>query len=628
MDRLPNLYEANDYSYPGDPLGTSKEVHFEYVKDLNGNILPKYVKLCGFRGTQGSTTKIDLDFIFTIADNNNNPTEDGTRLILPNDIFWNKNNTVYESCVSTNGKYFLGALYTPDESAIKQLVDLVDMVPYFYRYAYKSGTSAYASWKQDMPYWIGEMSRKADGNIRIEFKTAALFYGTGFSGTSGYNYNYQTIQSYISTNHDKIIDKMTIETYRPSGTSSFNEYSYTFGNAKYGTSGTSKTAKFRVDYNADGSFNLLNPFGNGYAREMGTYASFDPRLWTGRLIDGKLVLIGGQNVDVNHNNALGGNQQRNGRYQTRLAILTGFPNRGVYTYDNIEGTITNTPTIEHRTVHDNNYWVYPGGCKTFLTGMKVDFGDKKIAGVFNEMLYGSDIYHSTNAWGGLKLDFDDLDVTLQGDITGGTMGYDATKLWPQITFSVTANDSYVDSYTLWMIPLTTIANAHPSTGHTDFTHENGHPLGFAVQTLPKSACDTETFPKTYRFDRLFNKSEMSAGQLDPDNKYVFYVQANYHGDTQGAPALKAASRTGGLTGTFHGFYGVGNPTGHSDLSVPGMEAEVSAQSGVITVSNTEAQVAIFTIDGRCVYAGQPAAVEVGNGLFIVKVGNDVRKIAL
>lgn len=625
-DRMPD-YEGLDYQYPGDAYGLGKGFHFEYVRDLNGTILPKYVKAVGLRTAPNSTgapNYVDKDFIFTIADASNNPVEDGTRLILPNDVSWSKNNTIYASCVSTDGKLMLGALWTLSPESLKQYVDMVDIVPFYYRYGYRSGYS----FKLDEANWVGEMTATADG-IRIQFDNGAIAYPTGYNSTYGYGIE-QTVQNNLGKKESAIIDKMTIEVFRPAGTFEFKEYGYTFGDANYSSTGTQKTAYLRTVSDEDGNMGICNLTGRGYTRSLGAEggARFYPGLWKLKMDNGSLVLAAEQNIDVAHNNALGTYGARTGGYQETLATLTAFPSRQ-HTRGDVAGKVTEQGDIHHTTLHDNNFWVNPGHCRTYLADVKAEF--PMFAGVFfGEPVAGTTIYHSTPAWGDGQLSLDRVDVTLQGDVVEGVLGVGPERLWPRFTFEVYGNDTWVDSYTLWMMPVEGAQVARPEDGHDDYTHANGHPTAFAVATV-KASSVTGDYPRRYLLQRRFERSEMLPGQCNEEDRYIFYVQANYAAGIQPVAPKAASSRATTLPGTFHGFFGNYETTGASDVAADLNMIKVTTTPGLITVTGANAPVSVYALDGRTVYEAsvQPEhRINTSAGVYIVRSGHIVRKVSL
>lgn len=629
MDRIMSLYTGL-MQYP-DVMGISREVHFDYVYDINGNILPNYVKLCGLTFPVTCNTSASRDFIFTIADASNYPTSDGVRLVLPTDDMWSSTSQITETAVCTSGDAALAALVTYTDEQILNAVDQGYFTSIGCYYFWIKTTYSYRS---ALDYWVGEISRNAQGNITVNFASGAYLVVTGYK--TGYNYgafNTSKIPYRLTTTDQpqKIIDKMTIETFSP--TASMSYYEYPYGTSSYSSTPADnelKTAQVTVATNADGTLSLFNLFGRGYTIESTDTDRRKMGMWKGRLSNGKLILTMGQSVDATYNSGYGGNGQRIGDYQEKLYILNKFPAKGFDEYNDIEAELSGEARLEHRTRHDNNFWVKPGYCRTFVSGVNANFGNQKIAGVFYNPTNGR--YESTPAWGGINLSIDELDVTLRGEISSGNLGISETQLWPRVNFDVTGNDAYVDSYTLWMIPATLVENTNPASGHVDFTHENGHPLGFAVATVGVDKYEqigSGDYPKRYDMGRLFDKTEMSVEQLDPENKYYMYVQANYRTDAAAAAlSAKAQPRAGALQSTFHGLFGNYTVTGAADLEMPGQEMVVNVQPGCIVVENATQEVEIFSTDGRCIYRGGNGTVEVLRGVYLVRSGATVRKVSV
>lgn len=215
--------------YAESPYGGGKGVHFEYVRNVNEEILPTFVKLVGFRGFTGAQSCADCDFVFTIADDNNNPVADGTRLILPNDAYWAHDESTmqmsiinYESCVSRDGRYMLGALGRQDTEWWLEMYDL-----YVPPYIYWSKSGRY--YRHTKNEWVGHMSLNAEGNVVVSFSDPAIFFRTGYyAGGKGGSGADEGIPVSLSTNQIQmgIIDRLTIETYRPSGFFKVTEYPF------------------------------------------------------------------------------------------------------------------------------------------------------------------------------------------------------------------------------------------------------------------------------------------------------------------------------------------------------------------------------------------------------------------
>lgn len=590
-DQYINLY-TGECDYEHAPLGLSKSLHFEYVKDVNGNVLPKFVKLVGFRGFTGTMSYTDRDFIFTIADENNYPTEDGTRLILPNDDSWGSNyaGMVYlnfESCVSTDGKYMLGALYAIDP---KWYLDMFDYIPYLYQYG-KNTSSGCTPTKQQ---WVGEMSRNSEGNVVVEFAEPAIFYSTGYSGTYGRGAG-KYVQNSISVNttHPKIIEHLTIETFRPTGFLKVTEYPAT--TSGYSSTGTVSVVPYKMDVNPDGTFSVVNLTGYGYARCADPVDRVIPGTLSGYTDGGRMVLTGGQLMDVYHHpSVLSGVGGRSYDATLKVARLTNFPARN-FDYEDVIGEMSSDATIAHTSA--TNFWVFPGDCRTVIKGASLKIGP--FAGVFHDTTSG-EIYHSTSAFsieseGGTA----ETDVTLDCKITSCNCSFDEAEMikYVDCTFEVNKNDMYVESYDIYMIPAGKVWG-NP-TNNQDFQDENGHTHAIYVGSVTADSNSQTTYPKAYNVSTSVLLDKTIA---DAANEYYFFIAANYRSDISVA-SLKSVSRA---ASSLH-------PTYHSLLS-PGT---VTAIDGISASEAGDAE--YYDLHGRRVATP-------GQGIYLRRQGSSVSKI--
>lgn len=535
-----------DMDHPVPPIMLSRGVHFELVYDeIQGNVLEKYIKLVGFTtwATQSGQATVTKDVIFCIANDNNQIVTDGTRIIKPNNNYWYEG---YESGLTTDEKYQLrGCYYMGD--------DFAEMYGQYYRMGTEKNP------------WVGKIIADEEGNIeKIDFADPFIFMP---ASQSLQNVRWGYIQT--TEEYSQLYESMTLEMYAADGWFDAMEYPYTFGSTTYG-SGYSVHNPLRITTTEDGYIGIANIGNRGVARVSHRSETNAECLATESLIkgkfdaDGNFVLVGNQDVDVAYNNNAPGLHL--GWYEERLAILTNLPNRA-HQFNDVVGTVTQQGNIEHRT--PDNMWVLPGDCRTYVTDAKVSM--PAFAGVYYEYNGGSAIFHSTPAWGGGTLSINEMDVTLNADITGAKTGRDDERLFPQVTFEVRANDTYIDSYTLFMIPLSKIGEL--DTKHENFNHANGHAFGYEVVTVKASAVSGD-YPKVYGLQRLFNKADMPDEYSDDADKYVYYVRANYRDNIQLAPERSRAAARASLGSTFHGLYADAEFTGANDIIADDVTAPV------------------------------------------------------
>lgn len=419
-----------------------------------------------------------------------------------------------------------------------------------------------------------------------------------------------------------IMDRMSVELYKPNGTLEFTEYPIGYLAENYSMSGTKVTAQIKVTTQPDGTLTIVNPTGRGYAQAMGNSggARFYPREWTAKMKDGVMVFDLGQNVAVGHNQGLSSYNTRGTSRQLRLAVLPNFPSTAGAIFDNdkatITGTITKSGGIEHRQGSSNTFWVNPGDCRTFVLGVEGTF-----SGMYAGVYSSGGVTQSTPAWGNFKFTLGEVDVTLDADIVGGTLGVNDDYLWPQMVFQVNGNDTYVDSYELYMISAAAVGQMHPSKGGEDFKNENGFTNAFLVTSVSADELKpigNDPYPKQIIMNRLFKKSEMKADQLDPNNKYYFFVKAIYKENIQTTAAkaadgpMKAGSSI--LDGTFHGFFSEPEVTGTESIIFSNLD--VKAGQGQLTITGSRGNVTVYSVEGRVVYRGGDATVSVPRGVYI------------
>lgn len=643
------------YQYPDGFYGYGSGCHFEYVKDRWGENSEYYVKLVGLKIAPSTTSAwegdmVERDFYFALANkrSGSNPywdsTDNGDYIILYNEdhyvnpyIDWDEfsgiNNT--STAVCTSGDYALAPLLNATRAGLESQLDYYNYGYIHHFYTYKLLTSADSKDANDKGAiaWAGKITRDSQGNIRIDFENGVLAMPTGYTRINAFGAFNKIANTYI---HDtkNVMDRMTLEIYKPDGTFECTQYNFPYLGSKYNTSGNKISNKIKIKKNADGSTGIINPMGGGYAQMPGTLggARYYPTEWKASMKNGVLVFELEQYVAASYPKEYALEYKSrvpllnctHRDYPLQLALLTNFPYTD-YTFDDtqVTGTIISGKGIEHRKGKTGSFWVNPGDCRTYIKGITASI-DGMFAAVNND-----NGFRSTPAWGDGVFSLDELDVTLDADISHCALGYSDTQLWPKVTLQINGNDTYVKSYTLYMIPYDNVAGNHPSQGGDIFKDEDGVSGAFEVITLPADKAESlgdGTYPKYIYLDLLFDKANMSPEQIDPNNKYYFFVKANYVDNielsTDASAIVPLASNI--LDGTFHGFTTADEVTGAQDIESVGFIVEASRN--MLTVSGAQLPVNIYTADGRMVYSGSNAALNVARGIYLVKSGNIVKKV--
>lgn len=618
FDRVETYMGSYEYDFAGQPLGRSNGLHFEYVTNLNGEIQKNQVKLVGFIGFNG-LAKVQKDFIFVLADENNDTTTDGTRLILENEDYY----PGPAGCLSTDKTYMLTAGYARDEQWLLEQLDI-----YGYGYPIYVFGSKYSYGSPYVDYWIGEISRGADGCLRVDFNEPAAFVNSS-------KYSIYTFGRNTTTNHDKIIDKYCLELYRPNGVFNCTEMPYNRINNINGsyTTGTAKSFPVKITFDGKGGFDILNLTGNGYAIEESSYSRYAHHKLTGSydITTGEVRLHGGQEAAIVYNTM--------SSYQWRQNVVIGrVGNVDVSTrknnYNDVVGTLTMTDgEIKHIVTH--NHWVDFGGtCRTVMTNGKMTLPAFAYFHYSSGELYDGTPYErfeSSPAYTGGTLDDIDIDITLDITLSMEKLGVSATQLWPVGFFEVKNNDTYVDRYEVWMAPGK--YNYGDVIRDESFNDENGHRSGFKICDIdPAEPVATGSgehgYPKMYTFSRLFDKALMP--ETDASDNYIFYVKAIYKEPAKASAApgkARAASYTSQLNPTFHGGTGASIKTGTESITVPESNAKVSVDGSDIVIEWSDAPAAVYNTQGAEVYFGNDRRITMSvPGIYIVRVGDATSKV--
>lgn len=595
-------FEYTEWQFEGCPFGDSRGLHFEYVRDLNDNIMPTKVKLAGMRGFNWDMAVV-RDFIFFIVDDNNNPVEDGTKLVSK--IDWDSHLT---GSLSSDNTYYLAAGRRSSEEYMKEMYENYGYMVQPYSFPVVQNVS-YGS--ASVKYWEGKVT-KTERGLAIDFDEPGAFIPCS-KYPSLYYFNRA-----MGQNADHIIDSYHLETYEPDGWFTCKEYAYNKTTEKYSTTGVDRSFPLMITANGDGTLSILNLTGNGYAIAEDPVYRFVPRAVSASFDagSGALAIDAGQDMAISY--MMNSYQYRYNDKPLRLATVDMATRKHSFTTP-LSGTVSGGGKIMHRVV--DNHWVDFGGtCRTVISG-----GSAEVP-AFAYIYYNADdgVYKSSPAYSGGTLSFKDTDITLEASITSLTLGVSDTQLWPKATLTVTANDMYVSAYELWMVP--------GSFKHgdvikdPDFDHEDGHSKAFCVATVSADAPDSDSdtadgLPRTYSFDRLFDKSLMS--HVDKDNNYMFYIKAIYRDDISAPQQARAISRAAGDNGlhpTFHGLMAPPTTTGVDDTEICDSRATVRAGQGYVEIAGTSGRVSVYNAQGMLLYSGSAGRVELPAGYYIVNTG--------
>lgn len=607
VDRL-YWSDADKFGSENVPLGASNHVRLELVVDeFTGKVNETRVKLTGFQGFSSVTgLSAEKDFILTLADDNNQATTDGTRLIIPNDFTGNYKT---EAC-STDETYFFTAGYRNDPESI------VYEVRGEYTFYWPSRYASEGSPAQ----WVGIITESADGEFTIDFDEPGAFLST--SSWSGPKWAFiPNVYQGVPYNSYKafIIDNYHIETFTPNAYFSCTVTPYNFQGGTKGSFGTpSKMTDIpvKVIMENDGTFKILNLFDTGYTIYPDDNSRFAPGYVTGYydFENGYATLDGGQYGwhvpgTASYSNA------RNATLAGRMATIDVTTRKFDSDYNDIE-LVAQSGTdskVAHKVIH--NHWVSNGGtCRTYLSSGKLE-GFPTFSYVVHYMLDGELIrFDSSSAYGDGSLDMSE-DVTLDIEHNIVKFGADDKHVFIESDMNINQNDMYVDSYELWIVPGTF---SEGSVTGTNFNHENGHNKGTLVMHVDademngNGASKTRAVNDTHKFWKYIPKSEIT--YKNAQNKYSFYIKANYKPET-------------GLKPTFHGLTTV---TDDVITGIENIESEeaVSIKCGNNMISVDAQSVQVYTTTGSLIYDGKGGDIAVDGGIYIVKVGSTVSKVVV
>jgi len=581
--RADALSEELYFDYKSDtPPGASHQIRLEPVTLATGAVRNDRVKLVGFTGFNG----VQRDFILLLADDNNNPVTDGTRLIMENDDYENRSKTANNQL----GDYILTAGYRTSGMMLEY---------------------AMYTFGGNNPYWVGEISVNSEGEIVIDFDdpvaflSARSFTSKSFTGTT------------INTNAHRIIDHYHIEIIRPNAYVSGNVYPSTATNLaalKFGAGKAHEPFPAKVTMDGNGRFSIVNLTGDGYAMYQtgdqmrhafyGLQGGYD-------LTTGEAWLDGGQEARI-LNWSWGSYAHRtNVRFGKVANVNTST---GKFDFNDVKGSAQAKEGMHHNAPH--TYWVTNGGtCRTFSEGMSLTF--PTFAYVFYNFIESSSTeqMQSSEAYGGTTIAVDGADITLNTDMTLDLVGINDTHIRVEATLDALENTDHVDAYELWMVPG---KHADGAVNSTPFNHENGHENAVLLQRVSASEPAMATYasgaPATYKFNRLIAKADLAPANTHPDDVYSFFVKAHYNPATNLAP-------------TFHNL--VSDPLVVTGIDGVDFEAAaITAGAGVIRVAGTDAPAAVYTVSGAKVYEGTDRTISVAAGIYIVKAGDTTAKVVV
>lgn len=598
----------NDYNLP-NALGSSNHVRFELVKDEFTDIVDEQkIKLCGFQGWASPTAlSAEKDFIFTLADENNNPTTDGTRLILANDGSRPGIQYGIAESLSTDKTYFITAGY---RNTNQDVLDIVGQYTFYFKNYYSDGTPA---------YWEGEISQTYDGEFVVEFSEPAAFLNA--RSWNGYSYGYQPGGGGrpYNSNQCYIIDHYRIETFTPNATFTCRMAPYNFvsgTNGSFGSFGDPVEIPVKFTMNADGTFTVLNMFDTGYAIYPDNECRFAPGLVTGYYdaTTGTAYLDGGQygwkDAGVKWNN-----DGRNAVMPGKLTTIDPSTRKFDATYSDIVISTSGdteaevTTKVEHVVKH--NHWVSDGGTlRTLLSSGTLNIPTFAYVNYF--ILDGTPAkFTCSPAYGDGSLVPPSTDVTHELNHSLEKFGIDEIRMYVKTTMTPLRNQQYVESYDFYMVP-----GEYKNGDVLDaaFDHEHGHRL---AQPLLHVAADklngaVSRAGASHTFETVVPVGEIA--NTDADGKYSFFVRANYKPES-------------GLAPTFHGLVTVENDdqvTGIDSAAADNDAAAVTTGNGCIILNGVKAE--IYNPAGAMVATGNDETVNVPAGIYIVRTATKAVKV--
>lgn len=614
VDRLHwSFYDGNaDYTENG-PLGSSNEIKFERVYNTNaGRYYDDRVILRGIiinpssgSDLQGMTTR-SLAYQFMLADDENNVTTDGTRLIL--------------DCSHYDPQGYEFDNYDLDYNQYSICKGSKWHYEYFDEYYYNFNNS----YQYKQGYWEGEISKDENGIIHIDFEKPVIVVNTD-SDTEKYNIFRGSVMDMF---YHRIIDGYHIDLMEYNAMLSGKVAAY---NKKTNTTGTFSTPvahdpyRCLVRFTDSSKFEIINLTENGYsvvpleAGEVGN--KYKTAAITGGYYEPtKEAWLDGGQIVYNSARTSGGDRYQHNPFQLNLANIYRDNTTKKFDFEDVVGTATTSGSLAHRL--KDTHWVTNGGTlRTFEKAMSMTLPDFGYVYELDYVYDGTPIvrYEYSPCYCDNALDVYEGDVTLDLhhnlDAYGKPDDNDGTLI---VETAVTPlnNTQYVDSYELWMMPKPT---GTIDVNKGDFDHDNGHSKAYKLATHKPTA--SRSADDSFTFYRQVNIKDLPAESLHRKNEYMFFIKANYKEET-------------GLHPTFHNLLATSDPdeviTGINNIKADGTETvSIETSHGEIIISaagNATVFAEVFTPQGLLVYRGTDTRISVAPGLYIVRAASTTEKI--
>lgn len=624
VDRLHWAFtDGNGDPMDNGPLGSSNEVKIERVYNNNaGRYYDDRVVIRGIiinpitgdlEGMQ-SYSFLSLAYQFMLADDNNEVTNDGTRLILDCSHFVapSSGDIYYDNADLDNNKWTICKGYKWNYGAALGGDD-------DYTYNFRKSNMP------NMGFWEGEISRDFNGDLHIDFPDPVIVVDT-YDDDETYNIFKGSIMSMF---HHRIIDGYHIDLMKYNATLTGKVASYNKTGSTTGTFGTPVPHDpFRCNVRFTGSsygsdtFEVVNLTGNGYSVvpvESGDPENtFKQAAITGGYYEAtNEAWLDGKQTVCNSNRTSNGDKYQHYPYSLNLANIYRNNSAKKFDFEDVVGSMTTSGTLAHR-VRDT-YWVSDGGSlRTYEKAMSMTLPDFGYVYEMDMVWDGTPMvrYEYSPCYCDNTLDVYEGDVTLDlhHELNVFKLSDDGSSATIITSVVPQANTKYVDSYELWMMPM-----QNDMTVTSDaFLHENGHAKAFKVAShkpeLTRSG-DDELHP-AFVFSA---EVAIPAASRNRKGQYAMFVK----------PIYKTES---GLEPTFHNLVFSTDPpripTGIEDVN-EGNRVQIIGGIGeiVILTENGEPEAAeVYTTQGNLLYSGVGERIAAGRGLYIVRVGKTAAKV--
>ena len=604
------------------PVGSSHQVKFEKVyNSVSGVTYDDRVRVSGIRYFNDSygNTSVPLVYTFMLLDENGNSTNDGEYIGVDCGYYIYRSTRRYYNLDENNKRIFIAKGYAYDSYHGMEPTPL-----YQYNITNSEG------------YWKGKISEDEEGNLHIDFEDMVMLVDT----QSSLDVNYCLLYGYCSQNLYKVIDGYHIDFMKWNATLS--------GKVAERVRQTNKTGYFTtpvahdpykcyVKFTGNNKFEIVNLTENGYAVRIGSPTGEYSHLanisggYNTRL--GEAWLNGGQGAELGIQHGSSSPNMTNVHVKKLANVYRDKSVGKEYSFDDIVGAATITGDLSHRL--KDTHWVTNGGTlRTYEKAMSMslpDFGYVMARDTVYELSSGPTVvtaYEFSSCYTDNTLDVFDGDVTLDlhhnVDVFG--ISEDGNTMMVQTTVTPLNNTQYVDSYELWLIPTPDLVNVNGG----DFAHEDGHSKGLLLSKYtpkpeneaPAKGARAASAAKPFKFFKILDMNTVPTTSLHRKDEYSFYVKANYKPET-------------GLHPTFHNLVNYSEAddivTGIEEVEGGVQGVSVSTESGAIIVKEvggSASSVEVYTPAGVTVYRGTESRIEVGAGLYIVRVGSFTTKVVV